>query len=113
YDKSQQIKPFCSGLNNLAVQNYYYSYQNYDGTRDLDSVEEALNTLIEGPTNKILPKLLFQQPLGEGEKYQVAKYLCIMFSRVPAYKQFVNGFFATFNIQEPPDIMYVPRIIPE
>ena len=143
YDKSQPSNPDCSSPKNLAVQNYYYSYQDYDGTRNLDSVEKALEALIESPTNKILPKLLSQQPLGKAEKYQVTEYLCVMWSRVPAYRQTIDTFLRNLNTEpiiekwnsevtkstperetelrqfldaskdKTPDKMYAPIIIPE
>lgn len=99
YDiSSQPTKIICTGIKNVASENYFYSYTSYNGTRDIDSVEKELAS-IEYEANKILPKLIDRLHLSDDEKYKISIYLCVMWSRVHSFRQIVDDHIKKMDIE--------------
>jgi hypothetical protein len=71
--------PFKSSINNIAHQNDFYSRE----------IESYLANEIEDPANQVLKKVREQKIITSDEKHCLAKYLMVLWKRVPLQKDMI------------------------
>lgn len=49
-----------------------------------DEVEVGLNMQVEGPTHRVFDKIIAKRPLTSDDCRALAKYICVMYKRVPS-----------------------------
>jgi hypothetical protein len=77
YDKLNNGNKFRSSTNNIANENKFYSPE----------VEEYLANDIENPANLVLKKIRMRYQITDNDKDALAKYMAVMYRRVPQGKQ--------------------------
>jgi len=99
---------FSAGVNNVAVRNHYYSFNNELGEIDA-KIEHALSE-IEGVTKPILNKICSNGELSDKNKEDLAIFLGIMTTRNPNFRDGVERFqkqileaIKNMNIDHNPD----------
>jgi hypothetical protein len=68
---------YCTRVNSVGVEVGMYS----------ERVETDLNTVVEGPTHHIFDKINKRLPLTHEDRCALAKYITVMWRRVPAGRQ--------------------------
>jgi len=79
YGKRHRLK-FKASLERVASQKRFYSQE----------VEQYLANKIEGPANKVLAKIRQHSQITDDDKSVLAKYILVMFKRVPRGKERVK-----------------------
>jgi hypothetical protein len=77
YDKSNNGEKFLGSIRNIANENRFYSPE----------VEQYLANTIEGPANLVLQKIRLRHQITDDDKHVLAKYMAVMYRRVPLGKQ--------------------------
>jgi len=73
---------------NIAVQKYYYSFENDDGERDAEV--EGLLSIIETYTKPIIDKINKRDDIDETEKETLSIFIGFLYSRVPRFETNYN-----------------------
>jgi hypothetical protein len=79
-------EPYPSTPRDAGLQKHFYSFTTPEGTRDSDTVEDAL-ALIENDAAPVWRKVVAREPMTNAERSIVAVFLSILMTRVPRYRE--------------------------
>ncbi|MBL7073563.1 MAG: DUF4238 domain-containing protein [Candidatus Omnitrophica bacterium] len=92
YDKTGG-KPFESTPNGVAFENHYFSFINWKGDRDSESVENWFAE-IEGKTSGVIRKIISCNKLTKEEKVLFSVFVAMMMVRAPNYRRNIEYMYA-------------------
>lgn len=85
--------PFCTGVTGVGFETDFYTVTYKDGTKDTNTVENNLAELVERPANQVIRKLRNRQLPTASEKFELARYMSVMLTRVPKHRERMKGLF--------------------
>jgi hypothetical protein len=76
-------QPFITAIRKIAQEDNFYSKE----------IEQLLANEVEYPANKVIHKIRDQKSISQEEKFTLAKYMMVMWKRVPENKEWVKKKF--------------------
>ena len=79
-----------TNVSKIARQNYYYSFTEESGAKNIDGVERGLNNDIEKPANPIIDLVRMRKNITIKQRETLATYIDVMRTRVPRHRERVR-----------------------
>ncbi|MEK6725694.1 MAG: DUF4238 domain-containing protein [Deltaproteobacteria bacterium] len=89
YNKGSN-NPFCEKPENIGLEKHYHTFENLDGSKDTNTIEDYFCHVWEGPTKTIIDQIKAGKfPVGDDRKF-FASFLGLSFTRSPNHRANVD-----------------------
>jgi Protein of unknown function (DUF4238) len=84
--KRENNNPRCQGIENTAFTEYFYAFEEENGTRNSNKYEDLLEQQFEKPANPVIEKIRRFEEIKENEKIHLSRYVASMSTRGEWYR---------------------------